>query len=346
MVIIIINDKYLLFYVPIIICDINFLDSNTCSEVICNTEEFNGSEFSQYIKMMKDCSFYPNSLFSSDPVRISSSSLSWLDITVRTTDDDLATSTESLSTYEVFRASNLNKDFLTSIIGSTTTSPINETWFWKSIEGGHHTHNKANITLCLQPRPKHLTTPRFMILLALISEAKGYQIQPSLSECFVTDDCMPRFNDKIRRLMVQGLWFIGRLIKDSLSEDVEINYENPFEFVDGDIGFWWAGIYMLDWQEFLKTCDKNCPTCFQFVFQNNAEGNGYNCKEGKSSMNDIEPEEFLSELDVENFIHTIRNVKYYSNNCFVDSEENVLNESANCDNDSSTEWENSSIEQH
>jgi len=289
-----------------------------------NPEDFNGSEFCHYIKMMKDCSFYPNGIFSSDSVKLpTSSSLSWLDISVRTTDDDLAPSTELLSTYDIFQESNLNKDFLTSIIGSTVTTPTNETsWYWKSIEGRHQIHNKTNITLSLKPRPKHLTTPRFMILLALISEAKGYQIIPSLSEHFVTNQCMPRFDEKIRRLMVQGLWLVGRLIKESLSMDKEVNCGNPFEFADGDIGFWWAGINMLDWQEYVKECCKTqiLPTCFQFVVEH-MDKNGRNSHEAKLSMN-AKPEDFMSELDIENFIDTVRNVKYYSGDYFVDSQNN------------------------
>ncbi|XP_050435754.1 uncharacterized protein LOC126842701 isoform X2 [Adelges cooleyi] len=321
-------------------------DSYNCvPEIEYNPEDFDGNEFCHYIKMMKDCSFYPNGTFSSDSVKLSTSeSLSWLDISVRTTDDDLRPSTELLSTYEVFQASNLSKDFLTSIIGSTTTTPTTHepTWFWKSIEGRHQTHNKANITLSLQPRPKHLTTPRFMTLLALISEAKGYQIEPSLSEHFVTTDCMPRFNDKIKRLMVQGFWLVGRLINESLSEDEEVSCGNPFEFCDGDIGYWWAGINMLDWQEYMKKCGKSLAThnCYQFMLDENMEGFRHINNEAVSSMN-AAPEDFMSELDVENFIHTVRNVKYYCGNCFVDSQENLeaLNES--CDSDSLVEWDNS-----
>ncbi|XP_026813357.1 uncharacterized threonine-rich GPI-anchored glycoprotein PJ4664.02-like [Rhopalosiphum maidis] len=322
-------------------------DSNT--EINYNPEDFDGNEFCRYIKMMKDCSFYPNGLFSSDSVKLStSSSLSWLDISIRTTDDDLVPSTENLSTYEVFQASNLNKEFLTSIIGSNESTPTNETtWFWKSIEGKHQPHNKANITLSLQPRPKHLTTPRFMILLALISEAKGYEIKPSLSENFVTKDCMSRFDEKIRRLMVQGFWLIGRLIKESLSEDEEVNCENPFEFVDGDIGLWWAGINMLDWQEHLKECgtqNKDLPNCYQFVIENMGMTKR-NTAEAQLVMNAI-PDDFMSELDMENFIHTVRNVKYYSGNCFVDSQENLelLNEVFEENDEDLIEWEKNSVE--
>lgn len=300
--------------------------------------------------MMKDCSFYPNGLFSSDTVKLStSSSLSWLDISVRTTDDDLIPSTESLSTYEVFQASNLNRDFLMSIIGSTPTmNSTNETsWFWKSIEGRHQPHNKANITLSLKPGPKHLTTPRFMTLLALISEAKGYEIQPSLSEHFVTTECMPRFDFKIRRLMVQGFWLVGRLIKESLSEDEKVNCGNPFKFIDGDIGFWWAGINMLDWQEYIKESDKTQKliNCYDFVLQNMEEKRN-NFKKAELSMNASEPDDFMSELDMGNFIHTVRNVKYYCGNCFVDSEEQNEEIIETCDDDNFTGWENNSKEQH
>ncbi|XP_050533684.1 serine-rich adhesin for platelets-like [Daktulosphaira vitifoliae] len=319
-------------------------DSNLSTpEVEYNPEDFNGNEFCHYIKMMKDCSFYPNGTFSSDSVKLSTSeSLTWLDISVRTTDDDLRPSTESLNTYEVFQASNLSKDFLTSIIGSTTTPTSTENWFWKSIESRHQTHCRANITLSLQPRPKHLTTPRFMTLLALISEAKGYKIEPSLSTHFITTDCFPRFNDKIKRLMVQGFWLIGRLITESLSEDEEVNCENPFEFIDGDIGYWWAGINMLDWQEYMKNCGKNEPqhNCYQFIVEDMEEYKHFR-NEAISSMG-TSPEEFMSEFDVENFIHTVRNVKYYCDNYFVESQENLeaLNES--CDNESLVEWENNS----
>lgn len=300
--------------------------------------------------MMKDCSFYPNGLFSSDTVKLStSSSLSWLDISVRTTDDDLIPSTESLSTYEVFQASNLNRDFLMSIIGSTSTmSSTNETsWFWKSIEGRHQPHNKANITLSLKPGPKHLTTPRFMTLLALISEAKGYDIKPSLSEHFETTQCMSRFDNKIRRLMVQGFWLVGRLIKESLSGDEKVNCGNPFKFVDGDIGFWWAGINMLDWQEYIKENEKTQKliNCYEFVVQNMSEKR-HNFKKAELSMNASEPDDFMSELDMSNFIHTVRNVKYYSGNCFVDSEEHNEEIVEACDDDNFTGWENNSDEQH
>lgn len=322
-------------------------DSNT--EINYNPEDFDGNEFCRYIKMMKDCSFYPNGLFSSDSVKLStSSSLSWLDISVRTTDDDLTPSTEYLSTYEVFQASNLNKEFLTSIIGSNETTTTTETsWFWKSIEGKHQPHNKANITLSLQPRPKHLTTPRFMVLLALISEAKGYEIIPSLSMNFVTKDCVSRFDEKIRRLMVQGFWLIGPLIKESLSEDEEVNCGNPFDFVDGDIGLWWAGINMLDWQEHLKECgskNQKLPNCYQFAGEN-ISMTRRNTAEAESIMNAV-PDDFMSELDMENFIHTVRNVKYYCGNCFVDSEENLeaQNEVLEDDEDDLTEWEKNPVE--
>lgn len=322
-----------------------FLDKSVIStpEVnYYNPEEFDSNEFCRYLKMIKDCSFYPNGLFSSDSVKLSTS-FSWLDISVRTTDDDLTPSVEFLNTYEVFQASNLSKDFLTSIIGSTPSTPTNDTWFWKSIEGKHQMHNKANITLSLQPKPKHLTTPRFMTLLALISEAKCYQIEPSLSENFVTTDCMPRFDDKIRRLMVEGFWLIGRLINESLSDDEDVNCGNPFNFADGDIGLWWAGINMLDWQEYMKECGKNQtpPSCYQFVVEN-MDGRRHNSSEAVLSMNAI-PDDFMSELDVENFIHTVRNVKYYCGHCFVDSQENFeesLVES--CDTSSVLEWENNS----
>lgn len=297
--------------------------------------------------MMKDCSFYPNGIFSSDSVKLSTAS--WLDISVRTTDDGLTPSTEFLNTYEIFQASNLNKDFLMSIIGSTSTTPTTETtWFWKSIEGRHQTYNKANITLSFNPIPKHLTTPRFMTLLALISEAKGYDIKPSLSQYFVTTDCLPRFDNKIRRLMVQGFWLVGRLIKESLSDDEEINCGNPFEFVDGDIGFWWAGINMLDWQEYMEKCGKNqpLPTCSQFIMEN-IDQKKHNSSEALLSINE-KSDNFLSELDVENFIHTVRNVKYYCDNYFVDSAENieVQNEEDICGDDSSiVEWEKDSSDE-
>ncbi|VVC36296.1 Hypothetical protein CINCED_3A025516 [Cinara cedri] len=328
-------------------------DSNiSTSEINYNPEEFDGNEFCRYIKMMKDCSFYPNGLFSSDSVKLStSSSLSWLDISIRTTDDDLKPSTEFLSTYEVFQGSYLNKDFLTSIIGSTTTPTNETTWFWKSIEGKHQMHNKANITLSLKPRPKHLTTPRFMTLLALISEAKGYEIKPSLSEHFVTTDCSARFDNKIRRLMVQGFWLVGRLIRESLHVEEEVNCGNPFEFDDGDIGLWWAGINMLDWQEYIKESGKNQPilSCYQFVLENmNTDlGNRYNYKEALLSMNSTIPDDFMSELDMDNFILTVRNVKYYCGNIFVDSQENIEVPEESCDDDGNLkEWDNNTVEKN
>lgn len=327
-----------------------FLDSNiSFLQMESNSEDFNVGEFSHYIKMMKDCSFYPNGLFSSDSVKLpTSSSLSWLDISVRTTDDDLPASTELLSTYEIFHGSNLNKDFLMSIIGSTVSSTNETSWYWKSMESRLQTHNKTNITLSLKPRPKHLTIPRFMTLLALISEAKGYQIIPSLSEHFITNHCMPRFNDKIRRLMVQGMWLVGRLIKDSLSEDKEVNCGNPFKFADGDIGFWWAGIHMLDWQEYVKECCKTqtLPTCFQFVVEN-IDGNRHNSHEALLSMNAEAEDFFMSELDIENFIHTVRNVKYYSGDCFVDSQDNLDEENIEAVVENSydgAEWKNNTDE--
>lgn len=295
--------------------------------------------------MMKDCSFYPNGIFSSDSVKLSTAS--WLDISVRTTDDDLTPSTEFLNTYEIFQASNLNKDFLMSIIGSTTNPTSETTWFWKSIEGKHQKH-KANITLSFNPIPKHLTTPRFMTLLALVSEAKGYDIEPSLSQYFVTVDCFPRFDNKIRRLMVQGFWLVGRLIKESLSDDEEVNCGNPFEFVDGDIGFWWAGINMLDWQEYMEEeagKSQPLPNCYQFIMDN-VDQKKHNSSEALLSINEKKPEDFLSDLDVENFIHTVRNVKYYCDNYFVDSEENIeiQNEGDTCGEDS-IEWEKNSSDE-
>jgi len=185
-----------------------------------------------------------------------------------------------------------------------------------------------------------------MTLLALISEAKGYDIKPALSEHFVTSDCMSRFDEKIRRFMVQGFWFIGRLINESLSKDEEVNCGNPFEFVDGDIGYWWAGVHMLDWQEYIKECDKSqsLPNCYQFTMDN-MEIKRHNSKEAIINM-DADPDDFMSELDVENFIHTVRHVKYYCGNFFVDNQENleIMNEVCT-DDDSLIEWENSTAEE-
>lgn len=328
-----------------------FLDSSL-EEINYNPKDFYGNEFCYYIKMMKDCLFYPNGLFASDSVKLSttSSTLSWLDISVRTTDGDLVPSTESLNTYEVFQASNLNKEFIMSFIGcnSATTPSSNETsWFWKSIEGRHQSLSKTNITLSLQPRPKHLTTPRFMVLLALISEAKGYEIQPSLSEHFVTTDCMPRFDNKIRRLMVQGFWLVGCLIKESLLEDKEINCGNPFGFADGDMGYWWAGINMLDWQDYLKGCDQKQTllNCYQFVIKNNIDGKRQNSSKALLNMNAAKPEELMTDLDCENFIHTVRNVKYDCSNYFVDSEDSeehfeaTISDEGDNDDTSLSKWE-------
>lgn len=316
-----------------------------------NPEEFDGNEFCHYIKMMKDCSFYPSGLFSSDSVKLStSSSISWLDISVRNTDDDLKPSTEFLSIFEVFQGNNLSKDFLTSIIGPPSTLTNETTWYWKSIESKHQMRSKTNITLSLKPRPKHLDTPRFMTLLALISETKGYGIQPTLSEHFVTNECFPRFDDKIKRLMVQGFWLVGRLIKESLDVDKEVNNGNPFNFDDGDIGLWWAGICMLDWQEYIKENAKNQPllNCYNFVVDNMnyVLENRQNYNEAILSMNATVPDDFMSELDIENFIETIRNVKYYCGNIFVDSEKNFEQVPEESYDDSSlAEWVNNSVEQ-
>uniref|UniRef100_A0A1B6MVF1 Uncharacterized protein n=1 Tax=Graphocephala atropunctata TaxID=36148 RepID=A0A1B6MVF1_9HEMI len=122
----------------------------------------------------------------------------------------------------------------------------------------------TEVPLSFEENVGFLSVPRLMPLLALLAERAEYNIKPSLSCNLRYIKTPQRFQDKFACLLVYGFWFLGRVITDSLSVKDQVNRGNMFNFVKGDLGFWWAGVKLLDWNNYAQT-EEDPVDCLSFM---------------------------------------------------------------------------------
>lgn len=163
---------------------------------------------------------------------------------------------------------------------------------------------------------KGLTIPRFKILTALIAWKAEIKLVKPL-DLRRSEHCLyktpQRFQD-FGKLLVPGFWFVGRVIEDSLSDDSSINYGNPFCFLDGDLGFWWAGTVVMDWTKYRFLGGKGRKlyrSCLEFYHDSCLSRKYKSCQMSAISSMDRYPSQFLNNHDEENFQNTIKNVGPY-----------------------------------
>uniref|UniRef100_A0A1B6FF32 Uncharacterized protein n=1 Tax=Cuerna arida TaxID=1464854 RepID=A0A1B6FF32_9HEMI len=152
-----------------------------------------------------------------------------------------------------------------------------------------------------------LSLPRFMPILALLAERAGYKLKPSLVMKVIFCNTPPRFQEKFVPLLVYGFWFLGRVISDSLSVKEQVNRGNMFNFAKGDMGFWWAGVKILDWNYYANMED-DPDNCLSFVKSDPPKYRLYN---NRAIINmHKHPFYFLSDEDWNNFTMTIQSVQH------------------------------------
>lgn len=155
-----------------------------------------------------------------------------------------------------------------------------------------------------------LSIPRLQPLIALLAERSGYKLKPALVNKLIFLKAPQRFQEKFAQLMVYGFWFLGRVISDSLSSKEQINRGNMFNFSKGDMGFWWAGVRILDWISYLNKvkCNKTGTDCYSFVIQDPPL---YRFHTNRAIINmNKHPLYFLSEEDWQNYTLTIRTIRH------------------------------------
>ncbi|XP_046667566.1 uncharacterized protein LOC124359130 [Homalodisca vitripennis] len=152
-----------------------------------------------------------------------------------------------------------------------------------------------------------LSLPRFMPLVALLAERAGYKLKPSLVKKVIFLNTPQRFQEKFVPLLVYGFWFLGRVISDSLSVKEQVNRGNMFNFAKGDMGFWWAGVKILDWNYYANMEADSC-NCLSFVKLDRPKYRFYN---NRAILNmHKHPFYFLSDADWDNFMMTIESVQH------------------------------------
>lgn len=152
-----------------------------------------------------------------------------------------------------------------------------------------------------------LSYPRFLPMVALLAERSEYKIKPSLVAKLNFTTVPARFIEKFSQLMVYGFWFLGRVISDSLSEKEQVNRGNVFNFVKGDLGFWWAGVRILDWNFYAKN-EKETHNCAHFIVMDPPK---YRFHLDRAVFNmGQHPLYFLSDDDWTNFYNTVRCIKH------------------------------------
>lgn len=177
-----------------------------------------------------------------------------------------------------------------------------------------------------------LSYPRFLPMVALLAERSDYKIKPGLVARVDFSYVPARFTEKFSQLLVYGFWFLGRVISDSLSEKEQVNRGNVFNFVKGDLGFWWAGVRILDWNFYLKN-EKETHTCAHFL---SIDPPKYRFHSSRAVHNmGQHPLYFLSADDWYNFYKTISLIKHAKvrNGCckFLKSESPNSSEMLSCD---------------
>lgn len=160
-----------------------------------------------------------------------------------------------------------------------------------------------------------LCVARFMPLVALLAERANYKFIPTKVANLDFSRTPARFKEKFSYLLVDGFWFLGKVISDSLSEKDQVNRGNMFGFQKGDLGYWWAGVKILDWQYFISNKKENTQSakfpsvnsCQKFVVQSPA---GFQNFTNRAILNmNQHPMFFLSEEDWKNFNATVDCIK-------------------------------------
>lgn len=153
-----------------------------------------------------------------------------------------------------------------------------------------------------------LSYPRFLPMIALLAERSEYKIKPSLVAKLNFTDVPERFIEKFSQLMVYGFWFLGRVITDSLSEKEQVNRGNLFNFVKGDLGFWWAGVKILDWNFYTKN-EKEMHNCAHFIVMDPPKYR-FHSDRAVFNMGGQHPLYFLSDDDWTNFYQTVKFIRH------------------------------------
>ncbi|XP_054272996.1 uncharacterized protein LOC128993243 [Macrosteles quadrilineatus] len=152
-----------------------------------------------------------------------------------------------------------------------------------------------------------LSLPRLMPLIALLAERAESKIKPSLVCALDFEQTPERFKEKFSQLLVYGFWFLGRVISDSLSVKEQVNRGNMFNFLKGDMGYWWAGVKIMDWTVYANVV-KGPMNCHAFVIKDPPKYRFYS----DSAICNMHqhPLYFLSESDWSNFSSTIKSIKH------------------------------------
>jgi len=152
-----------------------------------------------------------------------------------------------------------------------------------------------------------LSLPRFLPLVALLAERAEYKMRLSLVKDLVFTKTPARFRDKFAHLMVYGFWYLGRVISDSLSVKEQVNRGNMFSFEKGDLGFWWAGVRILDWNCYVYQ-EKYAKSCHWFVVNDPRK---YRLYTSNAILNMHQhPLYFLSDLDWINYKATVKAIHH------------------------------------
>lgn len=161
--------------------------------------------------------------------------------------------------------------------------------------------------VCFARNIGFLSFPRFLPLVALLAERSEYMITPSLVKKLDFTKVPQRFREKFSQLLVYGFWFLGRVINDSLSEKEQVNRGNMFNFVKGDMGYWWAGVKILDWNHSVNK-EKRPDTFSNFLKLDPPKYRFYSSR-AIHNMGQ-HPLYFLSDADWENYNQTVRLIKH------------------------------------
>lgn len=181
-----------------------------------------------------------------------------------------------------------------------------------------------------------LCRPRFLPLVALLAERAGYKFIPSEVANVDFTAAPTRFKEKFCYLLVHGFWFLGKVISDSLSEKDRVNRGNMFGFEKGDLGYWWAGVKILDWQNFLtnrriknaKVKFELMNSCHGFVIN---EPVGFQRYTQRAVLNmNQHPLFFLSEEDWVNYNDTVKSVQCRDKRKDFFEDDDYLTEDSEC----------------
>ncbi|CAH0392538.1 unnamed protein product [Bemisia tabaci] len=162
-----------------------------------------------------------------------------------------------------------------------------------------------------QPNTTDLSLPRLSMLAALIGQKRNYKrVRPALTNRLIVDNLPKRYLSKFLNLMTTGFCFLGKLIIESLHSDEKINRGNIFDFQDGDVGFWWAGVIILDWNEYLLRTVNGKPKHKPISCINYIKTVGEGSVAFKAMLNLGPDGLYFTDEDQKNFQETIERIKH------------------------------------